>query len=151
MKVSFPFRLAGVFVLLAGACTVQASSVTSSASSTASASIGSISASLDGAGDVFATNAQDTKDYVVMDVTPSPDRVEGVRLRLREVGAGGVLQLDLPVVVSDRARLEVGDRVRAKPRVYGFEFANADTGEAFFLALSDEWLRELVTHPLGRT
>jgi hypothetical protein len=36
-----------------------------------------------------------------------------------------------------------GDVVQVNERAYGYEFAYADTQRPFFLALQDEWYREL--------
>ena len=44
--------------------------------------------------------------------------------------------------------LAAGQVVQARHRPYGVEFAKAADGTAFFLALTDGWLRELQNNPV---
>ena len=39
--------------------------------------------------------------------------------------------------------VRTGELVQVNERVYGYEFAYADTRQPFFLALQDAWYREL--------
>ena len=38
-----------------------------------------------------------------------------------------------------------GELVQVSERVYGFDFAHADTKRSFFLALQDDWYRDLAS------
>jgi hypothetical protein len=117
--------------LAACAVPVYADSFTSSASSAGSASSGSISDSIG--------------DYKVIDVAQAPAKADTTRLTLRAVaaGAGQEFTLDVPDRALAARTVAAGAVVHVNERVYGYEFAYADTKQPFFLALQDEWYREL--------
>ena len=56
--------------------------------------------------------------------------------------------LELPRLALAEQPLAKGDLVQANQRPYGFEFARFDTQQAFFLVLTDDWQRELDSHPV---
>jgi hypothetical protein len=76
---------------------------------------------------------------------------QAVRLHLEPLAAANAaaFALLLPPTTVDDSRLGVGDVVQARHRVYGIEFARADTQQPFFLALDDAWQRGLRTTPVG--
>jgi hypothetical protein len=133
---------------LAGALAAPASadSFTSSASSAGSASSGSISDSI---GTSSNSSSHDKRvaagDYRVIDVAQAPAKPNTTRLTLRAVDAGA--QREFTLDVPDRALaargVGAGALVHVNERVYGYEFAYADTKQPFFLALQDTWYREL--------
>jgi type IV secretory pathway TrbL component len=129
--------------LAAPAC---ADSFTSSASSAGSASSGSISDSIGGSSNSSNKDKRVAAgDYKVIDVAQAPARVGATRLTLRAVAAGAVQEftLDVPNRALAARAVGAGDVVHVNERVYGYEFAYADTKQPFFLALQDDWYREL--------
>jgi type IV secretory pathway TrbL component len=128
------------------AAPAYADSVASSASSAGSASSGSISDSIGGSSN---SSNRDKKvaagDYRVIDVAQAPAKANTTRLILRPV-AGGAAQeftLDVPNRALAARTVGAGELVQVKEREYGYEFAYADSKQAFFLALQDGWYREL--------
>jgi hypothetical protein len=147
MTISF-VRRASVAALLAAACAipVHADSFTSSASSAGSASSGSISDSIGGSSNSSKGDKRVAAgDYKVIDVAQAPARANTTRLTLRAVAAGAAQEftLDMPNGALAARAVGAGEIVRVNERVYGYEFAYADTKQPFFLALRDEWYREL--------
>ena len=146
-----PARLAcAVLLSLATATPCLAGSFASSASSAGSASVGSISDSVKGSSN---SSSGDNKvaegDYRVIEVAESTDRPGMLQLKLQataQPGKEGELWLTLPRQAPEQRALVAGDVVSARQRPYGVEFARADTGEAFFLVLADDWHRELDPH-----
>jgi hypothetical protein len=132
----------------AAACAAPAyaDSVASSASSAGSASSASISDSI---GASSNSSNRDRRvaagDYRVIDVAQAPAKADTTRLTLR--AAGGDLAQEFTLDVPNRAlaarAVGAGAIVRVNERVYGYEFAYADTKQPFFLALQDDWYREL--------
>jgi hypothetical protein len=57
--------------------------------------------------------------------------------------------LVLPQAALDAQGVVRGDTVSVRVRAYGFEFARADTKQAFFLVLADDWQRELDPRPVS--
>jgi type IV secretory pathway TrbL component len=128
------------------AAPAYADSVASSASSAGSASSGSISDSIGGSSN---SSNRDKKvaagEYRVIDVAQAPAKANTTRLTLRPV-AGGAAQdftLDVPNRALAARTVGAGELVQVKEREYGYEFAYADSKQAFFLALQDGWYREL--------
>jgi hypothetical protein len=81
----------------------------------------------------------------VIDVAQAPSKANATRLTLRPV-AGGAAQeftLDVPNRALAARSVGAGEIVQVKDRVYGYEFAYADSKQPFFLALQDDWYREL--------
>ena len=124
----------------------HADSVASSASSAGSASSGSVSDSI---GASSNSSNKDKRvaagDYEVIDVAQAPAKLDTTRLTLRPV-AGTPAQeftLDVPNRALAARQVDAGAVVHVNERVYGYEFAYADTKQSFFLALQDDWYREL--------
>jgi len=144
--------LAATLALLAAPPAMALSSTASSASEGASASVGSLSDSVKGSSN---SSSGDKKvaagDYRIVDVVAVADAPGTVELRLQAVaqaGAAGELLLRVPQRSFEQAGLAAGQLVSARERPYGVEFAKAADGAAFFLALSDGWLRELQNNPV---
>ena len=139
-------------VLLALSCLSGAATAAGSAASSASESIGfsigSISGSLKKSSGSSARAADvDEGEYEVVDIVAiDGGEADGVRVTLRAVDdreGNGALVLELRRPAIAEGRLAVGHVVTARHRPYGVEFASAATGRAFFLALDDDWYREL--------
>ncbi len=128
---------------------VRAELFTSLASSAGSASSASVSESI---GSSSGSSSSDKKvaegDYRVIEVAQAADRPQMLRLKLRaaEPASGHEFFLYLPDKALRNQPLVAGDLVQAHQRPYGFEFAHADTRQAFFLVLNDDWTRELESH-----
>lgn len=125
-----------------------ASTAASSASSAGSASSGSVSDSIGASsnssgGDDRVAAGQ----YRVIDIAQAPAKPGTTRMTLRAVangmGAAREFTLDVPNRALAARGVQAGEIVQVNERVYGYEFAHADTRQAFFLALQDAWYREL--------
>jgi hypothetical protein len=149
-------RLASV-ALLGSAATFasHADSFASSASSAGSASLGSSSDSIKNSS---KSSSGDNKvadgDYRLLEVAALPDRPGMLRLRMQPRESDGSdeaheFTLDLPQKALGERSLAAGDVVSVHNRDYGVEFARAETREAFFLVLNDEWRSELDAHPVA--
>jgi hypothetical protein len=142
-------RLALLATLWLAVCLPAAaeSSAASSASNSASSTVGSLSDSVKGSSDSSSkTTTVAEGEYRIIELAAFPERPGTVRLTLQALagtGADGVLFLVVPAPALDGGRLVAGQIVTARQRPYGVEFARGDDGQAFFLALSDDWLREL--------
>jgi hypothetical protein len=124
----------------------HADSVASSASSAGSASSGSISDSIGGSSNSSNRDKRVAAgDYQVIEVAQAPAKADTTRLTLRAVAAGAVqdFTLDVPDRALATRQVAAGAVVHVNERVYGYEFAYADTKQPFFLALQDDWYREL--------
>jgi len=151
MNFSTILRALGLAAFAAAAVApVQADSFTSSASSAGSASSASISDSIsDSVGS--SSNSGDEKrrvaagEYRVIDVAQAPARPDATRMTLRATTAGAVREfhLDVPNRALAARPVAAGELVQVSERAYGYEFAHADTKRSFFLALQDDWYREL--------
>ena len=145
---SSQFSRALCLAAFAAACAVpsHATSFTSSASSAGSASSGSISDSI---GSSSNSSGDDKKvaagEYRVIDVAQAPAKPDTTRMTLRAVAAGPARQftLDVPNRALAQRPVAMGELVQVSERVYGYEFAHADTRHSFFLALQDDWYRDL--------
>jgi hypothetical protein len=141
-----------------------ASSAASSASEGLSTSVGSASTSIQKSSNSSskATGVAAGR-YRITDVALAGDRPDHWRVTLRGVpahagtqtaagaqaaGSDDEVVLLLPRQAGERGRLARGDDVVARARPYGIEFGRADSGEAFFLVLHDEWHRELPSRPV---
>ncbi|MBX3607114.1 MAG: hypothetical protein KF788_17680 [Piscinibacter sp.] len=146
-----PLRLAPLALLGAAlAAPVAAESLASSASSAGSASSGSVSDSLQGSSN---SSSPDRKvaagEYRIDAMTAVAEKPGFLRLHLTHVTRPGTeLLLDLPEKTATLAALGVGERVAARQRVYGIEFATTPAREPFFLVLADDWHRELASNPV---
>lgn len=143
-------QIAG-FTILAAVATlpVHADSFASSASSAGSASSGSVSDSISGSSK--SSSGDDKKvaagQYRVIEVAEAPGKPGAARLTLRGE-QGKQFFLDLPKAAMAERALPTGALVQVSERPYGYEFAHADTRQAFFLALHDAWQRELRSHAI---
>jgi len=130
------------------AASTTASSASDSASSAASSTSTSVRRSSDGSSKATGI-AQG--EYRVIAVAALPGDAGAQRVTLQaeaDDSLHGQWQLTLPAPVAQQAALAVGQRVFAQPRVYGVEFAHAETRRAFFLVLEDDWYRELPSRPV---
>jgi hypothetical protein len=153
-RLTHPLALAAALALAAPAW--AASSASSAASDSASTSVGSLSTSVENSSKSSSKGKETAAgQYTVVDMAEAPSR-EGeakgtlamTRLRLQAVpgtGAEGEFFLTVPTVAVQQAGVLAGQRVAANAKPYGLEFARLDTQRAFFLAMSDEWMRELRT------
>lgn len=146
-------RLACIALLCAAtAAPCLAESSASSASSAGSASLGSVSDSIGGSS---KSSSGETKvadgDYRIIEIAELTERPGMLRLKLQAAaprGEEGEVLLTLPRQALAQRSLDVGAIVSVRHRPYGLEFAHADTREAFFLVLADDWHRELDPHPV---
>ncbi|MDH5340168.1 MAG: hypothetical protein OEW22_10360 [Rubrivivax sp.] len=135
--------LMGLLGLNAGA---WADSLASSASSAGSASVGSLSDSVHGASNSSSRQTTAAGDYRVVQVAALAGRPGMLRLTLQPVARAdeaGVLWLDLPQATWQAQRLGAGDLITAVARPYGLEIARADTRQAIYLLLADDWRHDL--------
>jgi hypothetical protein len=150
-----PFLIHLACLLLMGIAptlSCRADSLASSASSAGSASVGSLSDSIHGSS---KSSSGDNKvadgDYEVLEVAALPGRPGMLRLRMQAHAVAGINEtdaflLDLPQKALGERGLATGDIVSVTNRPYGLEFARAQTHEAFFLVLLDEWRSDLDPH-----
>jgi hypothetical protein len=148
-------RLNPVLVALALATSAAlpawaASSASSASSDGSSASVGSSSTSIEKSsnssskGDKVADG-----DYRVIQVAEAAQQPGKLRLTLRATNdSGEEFVLVLPQEAAAQGKLATGAVVTAKAQAYGLQFASAETREAFFLVLRDDWHRELATKPV---
>jgi hypothetical protein len=141
--------LALALALAAAACTLpaHADSFASSASSAGSASSGSISDSIGGSSNSSSGDNKraETGPYRVIDIAQAPARAGITRITLRAVAGDAATQfwVDVPDRALAERRVARDEVVQVNERVYGYEFAYGDTKKPFFLALQDDWYREL--------
>lgn len=133
---------------LAAACALpaHADSASSVASSAGSASSGSISDSIGASSDSSSGDRRVAAgEYRVIDIAQAPAKADTTRMTLRAVAAGPAREfyLDVPNRALAARGVGKGELVRVNERVYGYEFAHADDKRPFFLALQDDWYREL--------
>jgi hypothetical protein len=64
-------------------------------------------------------------------------------------GASQEFTLDVPNKALAQRGVGKGELVQVNTREYGYEFAHADSKQAFFLALEDNWYRELGSHKVA--
>lgn len=151
----FPTRLAWLALMcaLSSAPSLAESlgSAALSASSAGSQSIGSLSESVRGSSNSSSRrNEVAAGEYRIVATAELPAAPNMQRLQLQATGSNSSgFWLDVPRAALARHGLDVGDLIRARLRPYGFEFARADTQEPFFLALADDWMRDLASHPVS--
>jgi hypothetical protein len=133
--------------------TVRAESIASTAASSASTTASSASDSLGASSNSSKSGGNTARagDYRI-EAVAAGEQAGKVRLVLEPIapaadGSGGFV-LTLPQAALDAQRVARGDTVRVRERAYGFEFARADTNEAFFLMLTDASYRELDPRPV---
>lgn len=153
MKVTSVFgSCLAAFTLLISAPGHTASSTASLASKSASDSVGSISDSFGASSGGSSKGTGVTAgDYRIIGMALVAAQPELMRLTLRYAAASGQGDVDLvvPATVAAGADLRAGGLVNARVRPYGIEFANGDTQTPFFLALDDDWHRDLNTRALS--
>lgn len=142
--------LLGVIALPAAA---GPSSAASSASDSVAASVGSLSGSVGTSSNSSSGNPRVAAgDYRLIEVAADAGRPELVRLTLAPTQAIGgrdaSFVLTLPREVLARTALAEGATVSVAERPYGLEFAHGRPRLAFYLALHDDWYRELRTTPV---
>lgn len=143
-----PFHRLFCTVALAAACATPAlaDSFASSASSAGSASSASISDSIGASSDSSGNDKRVAAgQYRVIDVAAAPHKPDTTRMTLRATtpGATREFHLDVPNRALAARTVNAGELVQVNERAYGYEFAHADNGQSFFLALQDEWYRDL--------
>lgn len=152
MKTALPALLSLGLIAMSLPSRAEAS-VSSTASAASSASVGSLSASVEGSSKASSGgNKVAEGPYRVTEVADMPARPATVRVTLQALadgGEAGTLHLYLPQQTAQNQPLAAGSLVHARARDYGFEFAQGEPRQAFFLAVRDEWLRELQTRPVS--
>jgi len=147
------FRRTLLLTALAAACAAPAfaDSVASSASSAGSASSGSISDSIGGSSNSSNKDKRVAAgEYRVIEVAQAPAKPDTTRMTLR-AAAGAVngdnaqFTLDVPNRALAQRGVHTGELVQVNERVYGYEFAYVDGKQPFFLALQDDWYRDLAS------
>lgn len=138
---------ATLLAAFAAACALPvqaASTAASSASSAGSASSGSVSDSIGGSSNSSGGDERMAAgQYRVIDIAAAPAKPGTTRMTLRAVAGAAEFTLDVPQRALARREVKTGELVQVKLREYGYEFAYADSRQAFFLALEDHWYREL--------
>ena len=135
------------------ACQAE-SSVTSLASDSLSRSSGSVSDSITGSSHASSPDNKQVKgDFKVIDMAEVADRPGFVELHLQRVAANTTaadeIYLKVPRVAADQGHIANGAIVTALQRPYGIEFAANQPRAAFFLALADDYVRDLKMAPLA--
>jgi len=146
---------AACLLALAAAPGWAASSATSSVSDSVSTSVGSLSDSIQGSS---KSSTGDRKvaagDYKIIEIAAVPGKPGMAQLSLQAVAGGPdgqpaqEFQLLLPAATLAKTNLAAGGTVTAREHAYGLEFAVAQTAQAFFLVLRDEWFKELQSNPV---
>jgi hypothetical protein len=146
-----PSRFAVALLLgIAASLPCAAESFASSASSAASTSVGSLSDSLHDSSGSSTRNVAEG-DYRIIEVAEA-DGAGKLRMKMQHIANArentAVIYLDVPRAALGNRIATPGDIVGVHPRPYGYEFAWADTGVAFFLVLAAEWQRDLDLRPV---
>ena len=128
---------------------LAASSVGSSVSDSLTQSSGSISDSIHGSSNSSSPDNRQVKgDYKVIDMAEAADRPGYVDLHLRQVAAGDEITLRVPRMAAEQGHVANGAIVTAMQRPYGIEFAANQPRAAFFLALADDYVRDMKMAPV---
>jgi hypothetical protein len=141
-------------LLVAVPVTTLADSIALSAASSASLTASSASQSLNSASSSANSskggNTASAGDFRIEAVAAAeqPGKVRLVLQPLQPTSERRGFVLTLPQAALDAQALTRGDMVSVRERTYGFEFARADTRQAFFLVLADAWHRELDARPV---
>jgi len=143
------FALALALAAAASTLPAHADSFASSASSAGSASSGSISDSIGGSSNSSSGDNRraESGPYRVIDVAQAPAKAGITRITLRAVAGDAATQfwVDVPDRALADRRVAKDEVVQVNARVYGYEFAYGDTKQPFFLALEDDWYRDLAS------
>lgn len=133
---------------LAVTSAVWAESFASSASSAGSASSASLSNSVQGSSNSSSpANKPTAGDYRIENIAAAADKPGTLRLMLAH-DDGRSFFLLLPQAAVEQQRLARGETLRVSEQPYGLAFARAEAASPFFLALADDWLRELAPRRL---
>jgi hypothetical protein len=149
MKLSpVPFAALAVALATAGLPAQAGSSASSASSEGSSASVGSVSTSFETSSDSSSKKEKVAAgDYRVIEVAEMADRPGMLRMKLEPVAESAAADdsffLYLPAQALAQHPVAAGQLVSARTRPYGVEFAQGDTGRAFYLVLHDAWYREL--------
>jgi hypothetical protein len=128
---------------------LAASSVGSSVSDSLTQSSGSISDSLKGSSNSSSPDNRQVKgDYKVIDMAEVADKPGFVELHLQPVAAGAEIWLRVPRAAAEQGHVADGAIVTALQRPYGIEFAANQPRAAFFLALADDYVRDMKMAPV---
>ena len=131
---------------------LAASSAASSVSDSLTQSSASISDSLtDSSHSSSPNNKQVLGDYKVIEMAEVADRPGYVELHLQPVATNKVgeeLYLRLPRTAAEQGHVGTGAIVTALQRPYGIEFAANEPRAAFFLALADDYVRDMKLTPV---
>ncbi len=130
---------------------LASSTATSSLADSIATSVGSISDSVKGSSNSSsrATGVAEG-DYKVIQVAAA-EQPGSVTLTLQAVSdatANGEVLVTVPQKAYDQSGLAPDHTVSVRHRPYGVEFANGQTRQAFFLALTADWYRELQNQPV---
>ena len=131
---------------------LAASSAASSVSDSLTQSSASISDSLtDSSHSSSPNNKQALGDYKVIEMAEVADRPGYVELHLQPVATNKVgeeVYLRLPRTAAEQGHVGTGAIVTALQRPYGIEFAANEPRAAFFLALADDYVRDMKLTPV---
>ncbi len=150
-----PLHRVALAALVAAALAAPAwADSTSSASSAASQSVGSISGSIERSSNSSSGDRNVAEgEYRIIEVAEVAGQPGTQRLTLQAVKPAGAATdeffLYVPQPVVEQGKLAAGGLVLARQKPYGLEFAHAKTLKGFFMALKDEWYRELQTRPVS--
>jgi hypothetical protein len=126
------------------------SSVTSVVSDSVSRSVGSISDSITGSSHASSPDNKQAKgDYKVIDIAEVVDKPGFVELHLQPVAAGDEIYLRVPRAAAEQGHVVGGAIVTAMQRPYGIEFTADQPRAAFFLALADDYVRDMKMAPVA--
>ena len=129
---------------------LAASSVGSSVSDSLTESSGSVSDSIKGSSHSSSPDNKQVKgDYKVIDMAEVADKPGLVELHLQPVAAGAEIYLRVPRVAAEKGHVGNGAVVTAMQRPYGIEFAANQPRAAFFLALADDYVRDMKMAPVA--
>ncbi|MFT3663917.1 hypothetical protein [Piscinibacter sp.] len=153
---AYPLHRATLAAFVAAALAAPAwADSTSSASSAASQSVGSISGSIEHSSNSSSGDRNVAEgEYRIIEVAEVAGQPGTQRLTLQAVQPAGAAGADefflyVPQPVVEQGKLAPGGLVMARHKPYGLEFAHAKTLKGFFMALKDEWYRELQTRPVS--
>ena len=131
---------------------LAASSAASSVSDSLTQSSASISDSLtDSSHSSSPNNKQALGDYKVIEMAEVADRPGYVELHLQPLATNTVgeeVYLRLPRAAAEQGHVATGAIVTALQRPYGIEFAANEPRAAFFLALADDYVRDMKLTPV---
>ena len=150
LDIHAPARSIAVALLLAAALVPAgaASSTSSAVSDGVSTSVGSLSTSIERSSHSSSRDDQVADgEYTLIEVADAALRPGHLRLTLQR--AEQTFFLYVPRDTVRQGGLATGQRVAARQRDFGVEFAAGEPRRTFFIALHDGWLPELQTRALS--